>query len=111
MSASSKVTPQRLAAVTVALVTLLLAAALQASAAVESGHRSPPASFGTAFRGAAPVGNGPSTLAIDRATHTAYVANGNNANGGNVGETRCPSSTRAGATPTTRAPATDRGGP
>jgi hypothetical protein len=84
MSASSKVTPHRLAAVTVAVATLLLSA-LQSSSAAESGRRAAPhPSFGTALRGAALVGNGPSTLAIDRGTHTAYVANGNNANGSPV---------------------------
>jgi YVTN family beta-propeller protein len=37
--------------------------------------------FGSALVGAAPVGNGPSELAVNPATHTIYVANGNNDNG------------------------------
>ena len=41
--------------------------------------------FGTALVGSAPVGKGPSVVALDAATHTIYVANGNNANGGNAG--------------------------
>ena len=41
--------------------------------------------FGSALRGSAPVGNGPSLLAVDPATHTIYVANGNNDNGPNAG--------------------------
>lgn len=38
-------------------------------------------SLGTATVGSAPVGAGPSELAFDPATHTVYVANGNNNNG------------------------------
>jgi DNA-binding beta-propeller fold protein YncE len=41
--------------------------------------------FGSALVGSAPVGNGPSELALDPATHTIYVANGNNDNGPNAG--------------------------
>jgi DNA-binding beta-propeller fold protein YncE len=41
--------------------------------------------FGSALLGSAPVGIGPSTLASDPATHTIYVANGNNDNGPNAG--------------------------
>jgi DNA-binding beta-propeller fold protein YncE len=37
--------------------------------------------FGSALVGSAPAGNGPSLLAVDPATHTAYVANGENNNG------------------------------
>ena len=37
--------------------------------------------FGSSLVGSAPVGNGPSTLAVDPATHTIYVANGYNPNG------------------------------
>jgi DNA-binding beta-propeller fold protein YncE len=37
--------------------------------------------FGSALVGSAPTGNGPSQLAANPATHTIYVANGNNANG------------------------------
>ena len=35
-----------------------------------------PFGFGSALVGSAPVGQGPSTLAVDPATHTIYVANG-----------------------------------
>ena len=38
-------------------------------------------SFGSALVGSAPVHPGPSAVAVDRATNTIYVANGNNANG------------------------------
>jgi YVTN family beta-propeller protein len=38
-------------------------------------------SFGSALVSAAPVQRGPSAVAVDRATNTIYVANGNNANG------------------------------
>ncbi len=41
--------------------------------------------FGSSLVASAPVGNGPSTLASDPATHTIYVANGNNDNGPNAG--------------------------
>ena len=41
--------------------------------------------FGSALAGSAPTGNGPSTLAINRDTHTIYVANGNNDSGPNAG--------------------------
>jgi hypothetical protein len=37
--------------------------------------------FGSGLLGSAPVGKGPSTLAVDAATHTIYVANGFNLNG------------------------------
>ena len=43
------------------------------------------AGFGSALVGSAPVGIGPSELALDPATHTIYVANGNNDNGPNAG--------------------------
>jgi DNA-binding beta-propeller fold protein YncE len=42
-------------------------------------------SFGSALVGSAPVGDGPSVAALDAATHTLYVADGNNANGPNAG--------------------------
>jgi DNA-binding beta-propeller fold protein YncE len=42
-------------------------------------------SFGSALVGSAPVQRGPSAVAVDRATNTIYVANGNNANGPNPG--------------------------
>ena len=41
--------------------------------------------FGSALVGSAPVGNGPSELALDPATHTIYVANGYNDNGPSAG--------------------------
>jgi YVTN family beta-propeller protein len=40
-----------------------------------------PFGLGSALVGSAPVGEGPSSLAVDRATHTIYVANGYNDNG------------------------------
>ena len=43
------------------------------------------AGLGSALVGSAPVGNGPSELALDAATHTIYVANGYNDNGPNAG--------------------------
>ncbi len=45
------------------------------------GPISPFLGFGSSLVGSAPVGNGPSTLAINPATHTIYVANGYNDNG------------------------------
>ncbi len=42
-------------------------------------------SLGTALVGAAPVGNGPSELAVDPATHTVYVTNGWNDIGPSAG--------------------------
>ena len=45
------------------------------------GPGSPFSGFGSSLVGSAPVGNGPSTLAINPATHTIYVANGYNDNG------------------------------
>ncbi len=45
------------------------------------GPVSPFFGFGSSLRGSAPVGTGPSTLAINPATHTIYVANGYNDNG------------------------------
>ncbi len=41
--------------------------------------------FGAALVGSTPVGTGPSLLAVNPATHTIYVANGNNNNGPNAG--------------------------
>jgi DNA-binding beta-propeller fold protein YncE len=43
------------------------------------------AGFGSALAGTAPAGNGPSLLAADPATHTVYVANGENNNGPSAG--------------------------
>ena len=45
------------------------------------GPVSPFFGFGSSLVGSTPVGNGPSTLAINPATHTIYVANGYNDNG------------------------------
>ena len=47
--------------------------------------RAAAADLGSALVGSAPVGNGPSELALDAATHTIYVANGYNDNGPNAG--------------------------
>jgi DNA-binding beta-propeller fold protein YncE len=44
-----------------------------------------PSGLGSARVGSAPTGTGPSELALDPATHTIYVANGNNDNGPNAG--------------------------
>ena len=41
--------------------------------------------FGSALAGSAPVGKGPSAVAVDAATHTIYVANGSNDAGPNAG--------------------------
>src|SRR5262249_50280847 len=41
--------------------------------------------FGSALVGSAPVGVGPSAVAVDTITNTIYVANGNNLNGGSPG--------------------------
>jgi DNA-binding beta-propeller fold protein YncE len=41
--------------------------------------------LGSALVGSAPAGRGPSEIALDPATHTIYVANGNNDNGPNAG--------------------------
>ena len=41
--------------------------------------------FGSALVGSAPVGNGPGAEALDEATHTLYVANGENDDGPNAG--------------------------
>ena len=51
-------------------------------------HRGAPGTrsgFGTALVGSAPTGNGPSLLAVNPATHTIYVANGENNNGPSAG--------------------------
>jgi DNA-binding beta-propeller fold protein YncE len=59
------------------------------SAAVSTRPPSAPgpqrAGLGSALVGSAPVGRGPSEIALDPATHTIYVANGNNDNGPNAG--------------------------
>ena len=44
-----------------------------------------PAGLGSALVGSAPAGQGPSEIALNPATHTIYVANGNNDNGPNAG--------------------------
>jgi DNA-binding beta-propeller fold protein YncE len=74
-----------------ALLAILLAAVIgQAPIAAASANQAlQPArsalgqfgSFGSALVGSAPVQPGPSAVAVDRATNTIYVANGNNANG------------------------------
>jgi DNA-binding beta-propeller fold protein YncE len=45
------------------------------------GPSTDPFGFGSSLVGSAPVGNGPSLLAVNSATHTIYVANGENNNG------------------------------
>jgi DNA-binding beta-propeller fold protein YncE len=45
-----------------------------------------PFGFGSALVGSAPVGTDPSELAVNPATHTIYVANGNNDNGAQQGD-------------------------
>jgi YVTN family beta-propeller protein len=52
---------------------------LPAPAASRPHHRF--GSFGSALVGSSPMQPGPSAVAVDRATNTIYVANGNNANG------------------------------
>jgi DNA-binding beta-propeller fold protein YncE len=54
-------------------------------ARIGAGVFAAPSSLGSALVGSAPVGNGPSTIAINPLTHTIYVANGENANGPNAG--------------------------
>jgi DNA-binding beta-propeller fold protein YncE len=58
-----------------ALALVLVASSLGAAAAS--------AGLGSALVGSAPVGTGPSELAVDSTTHTIYVANGYNDNGPN----------------------------
>jgi DNA-binding beta-propeller fold protein YncE len=60
----------------------LLALVLVASS---RGAPAAPSGLGSARVGSAPTGTGPSELAVDPATHTIYVANGNNDNGPNAG--------------------------
>ena len=74
-----------LAAATV-LVPAVAAQAVPAQAAAgsqlpASAAAGPFGSFGSALVGSAAVQPGPSAVAVDRATNTIYVANGNNANG------------------------------
>jgi DNA-binding beta-propeller fold protein YncE len=52
-----------------------------AAAADTTATAGPFGSFGSALVGSAAVQPGPSAVAVDRATNTIYVANGNNANG------------------------------
>ena len=67
----------RILSLAVAVGLGLLAVAFGASAA--------PSGLGSARVGSARVGKGPSELAVDPATHTIYVANGNNDNGPDAG--------------------------
>jgi DNA-binding beta-propeller fold protein YncE len=53
--------------------------------AVAFGASAAPSGLGSARVGSARVGAGPSELAVDPATHTIYVANGNNDNGPSAG--------------------------
>jgi DNA-binding beta-propeller fold protein YncE len=73
-----------------ALLPLLAAAtvlvpAVAAQAVPTQAAAGPFGSFGSALVGSAAVQRGPSAVAVDRATNTIYVANGNNANGPNPG--------------------------
>jgi DNA-binding beta-propeller fold protein YncE len=67
------------------LTVLMSACAAQAKPLQAAAGLATSPGFGSALVGSAPVGNGPSELALDPATHTIYVANGNNANGPNAG--------------------------
>jgi DNA-binding beta-propeller fold protein YncE len=69
-----------------ATLTMLMAAvAAQAKPLQAAAGLATSPGFGSALVGSAPVGKGPSELALDPATHTIYVANGNNDNGPNAG--------------------------
>jgi DNA-binding beta-propeller fold protein YncE len=68
----------RILSLALPLVLGVLALALVASSL---GASAVPFGFGSASVGSAPVGTGPSLLAVDPVTHTIYVANGYNANG------------------------------
>jgi DNA-binding beta-propeller fold protein YncE len=59
----------------------LLQAPHSAAGTSTLGPVNPFSGFGSSLRGSAPVGTGPSTVAINPATHTIYVANGYNDNG------------------------------
>ena len=85
------VRPWALAALA-AVFAFAVSAAIAGSFAASSATPTPPtqpfpaaSGLGSALVGSAPVGKGPSVVALDPATHTIYVANGNNANGGNAG--------------------------
>jgi DNA-binding beta-propeller fold protein YncE len=85
------VRPWALAALAAVFV-FAVSAAIAGSFAASSATPTPPtqpflaaSGLGSALVGSAPGGKGPSVVALDPATHTIYVANGNNANGGNVG--------------------------
>jgi DNA-binding beta-propeller fold protein YncE len=67
------------------LTVLISACAVQAKPLQAAAGLATSPGSGSALVGSAPVGNGPSELALDPATHTIYVANGNNANGPNAG--------------------------
>jgi YVTN family beta-propeller protein len=72
-----------LPALTSALLVQACAGAVPTPAVSTPHHRF--GSFGSALAGSAPTGNGPSLLAVNPATHTIYVSNGNNNNGPNAG--------------------------
>jgi DNA-binding beta-propeller fold protein YncE len=55
------------------------------TAGANSSLHNGPFGFGSSLVGSAPVGTGPSELAVDPATQTIYVANGNNDNGPSAG--------------------------
>jgi DNA-binding beta-propeller fold protein YncE len=83
MSPSSITRPRRLTVTLTTLVPVLIAALLVPPAASATHSWSAP-SFGTSLRAAAPVGDGPSAVAVDPDTDTAYVSNGQNPNGNPV---------------------------
>jgi DNA-binding beta-propeller fold protein YncE len=85
------VRPWALAALA-AVFAFAVSAAIAGSFAASSATSTPPtqpfpaaSGLGSALVGSTPVGKGPSEVALDPATHTIYVTNGNNANGGNAG--------------------------
>jgi DNA-binding beta-propeller fold protein YncE len=85
------VRPWALAALA-AVFAFAVSAAIAGSFAASSATPTPPtqpfpaaSGLGSALVGSTPVGKGPSEVALDPATHTIYVTNGNNANGGNAG--------------------------
>ena len=63
----------------------LVPAPHSAAATSTLGPNSPFSGLGSSLVGSTPVGNGPSTLAINPATHTIYVANGYNTTGPSAG--------------------------
>ncbi len=71
----------------IAVLLLLPAGPAGSAPAAAAAHpeAQPDIGFGRALVGSAPVGHGPSELAVNPLTHTIYVTNGNNLDGGNTG--------------------------